>query len=130
LKGVGDLLYSNPERYQEEAIMFRINGPFHDLREIVIIYKFHKGLNSPFVQTYFDGSLASRAQQILKSPPPINRRTKQPHSAMNLYNLHIKQIIGALAKYEKDGGGISETKTSKVWTARFTVKDRQPRHVG
>ena len=105
-------------------------GPFHRLRQIEIVYRLTPGLNSPFVQTFFDGSLSAKAQKILKSPPPINPATREPYSAQALYNLHVKQIVNALAEHKKDGGGISEYKGRKTWKAVFEVKDRQPRHVG
>lgn len=94
------------------------------------MYKLDPKLDTPFVQTFFDGILSAKAQKDLKSPSPINPKTKKPYDPKDLYNLHVRQIVRILAKHKKDGGGISETKSERVWVGEFEVKDRQPRHVG
>lgn len=106
------------------------NGPFHKLRQIEVVYNLADGLDSPFVQTFFDGSLSASAQKALKSPHPVNRTTKQPYSPQDLYNLHVKQILAVLGKYKKDGGGVFEHKSRRIWKVTIEVRDRQPRHVG
>jgi hypothetical protein len=100
------------------------------VREIRIVYQIRDGLDSPFVQTFFDGVLTPEGQKILKSPDPINPKTNKPYSAQNLYNLHFRQIADILIDAKLDGGGVTEQKGDGEWSACFVIKDRQPKHVG
>lgn len=105
------------------------NGPFHKLRQIEVVYNLAAGLDSPFVQTFFDGSLSAKAQKVLKSPHPVNPSTKEPYSPQDLYNLHLKQIMSVLAMYKKSGD-ITEHRSARIWRFVIDVKDPKPRHVG
>ncbi|MBI5530123.1 MAG: hypothetical protein HY918_01335 [Candidatus Doudnabacteria bacterium] len=98
--------------------------------KIRIVYQQVNGPGTPFVQTFFEGTLDQKGQRMLKSPKPINPKTKELYRAMDLYNLHVRQILLVLGDAELDGGGFHERKGASEWSACFKVADRKPRYVG